>query len=215
MGDSPNLPPPHDGQPLDPDMSAYQPPHYLQRQAAQSRPLTPYRPRWQRQAWIYVAVIAVLVVGGLGIASAATAGPLIASMPPTSTADGSAAQSFTSSATQAPAATPTDTPPKPTATATAVPTATPTLVPTNTPVPPPPLICTDAGCSPWGYSFEAGNLIYSPPGNFCGYFNCIPSFWDQTNGYVMECQDSTYSHSGGVQGSCSHHGGNWRPLYAP
>ena len=79
---------------------------------------------------------------------------------------------------------------------------------------PPPLICTDAGCSPWGYNFEAGSYIYSPPGNFCSYFNCIPSFWNQTNGYVEECQDATYSHSGGRQGSCSYHGGNWRPLYS-
>lgn len=59
-----------------------------------------------------------------------------------------------------------------------------------------------------------GALIYSPPGNFCLYFNCIPSFWKSTNGYVDKCHDGTYSHSGGRQGACSYHGGEMRPLYA-
>lgn len=30
-----------------------------------------------------------------------------------------------------------------------------------------------------------------------------------------ECQDQTYSHSGGRSGSCSYHGGNWRALLQP
>jgi hypothetical protein len=59
-----------------------------------------------------------------------------------------------------------------------------------------------------------GNLIANPPGNFCAYFNCIPSFLNSTKGYVEECQDRTFSHSGGRSGSCSYHGGNWRPLYS-
>jgi hypothetical protein len=51
----------------------------------------------------------------------------------------------------------------------------------------------------------------------CDYFSCIPSFWQNTNGYVEECQDGEFSHSGGRSGSCScsYHGGTWRPLYAP
>jgi hypothetical protein len=57
-------------------------------------------------------------------------------------------------------------------------------------------------------------VIYSPPTNFCDYFNCIPSFWNSTNGYVEECVDGTYSHSGGRSGACSHHGGELRPLYS-
>jgi hypothetical protein len=44
-------------------------------------------------------------------------------------------------------------------------------------------------------------------------FDCIPSFWDSTNGFVMQCSDGLYSHSGGRSGSCSHHGGNRRALY--
>jgi len=96
---------------------------------------------------------------------------------------------------------------QPTSTVHSQPTNTPHAQPTKTP-------CADP-CNPWGYNFSCCNYIYSPPSNFCSYFNCIPSFWNQTNGYVEECQDATFSHSGGVSGSCSHHGGNWRPLYAP
>ena len=69
-------------------------------------------------------------------------------------------------------------------------------------------------CNPWGYNFTPGNLIYSPPGDFCGYFPCIPSFWNSTNGYVVECNDGDFSHSGGRSGACSYHGGEMRPLYS-
>jgi hypothetical protein len=100
------------------------------------------------------------------------------------------------------------------ATATIAPTPSPTAQPTAThaaptPTPPP---CADP-CNPWGYNFKPGKLIYSPPGAFCDYFNCIANFWNG-NGYVMECQDATFSKSGGISGSCSHHSGNWRPLYS-
>jgi len=57
-------------------------------------------------------------------------------------------------------------------------------------------------------------LIYNPPAAFCDYFPCIPSFWTSTNGYVEECVDGDFSHSGGRSGSCSYHGGNYRPLYS-
>lgn len=81
------------------------------------------------------------------------------------------------------------------------------------PPPPPPSTC-GAPPNPWGYNFCGGSLIYSPPSNFCSYFNCIASFWKSTLGYVDECNDGTYSHSGGRQGACSYHGGEMRPLYA-
>jgi hypothetical protein len=91
----------------------------------------------------------------------------------------------------------------------AAPTATPKLhspPPTATP-------CANP-CNPWGYNFSPpGNLIYSPPSAFCNYFHCIASFWNG-NGYVIECQDLTFSKSGGISGSCSHHGGDYRPLYS-
>lgn len=113
--------------------------------------------------------------------------------------------------------TPTPTPsPKPTPTPT--PTPAPPPPPPTPPAPPPPPPAANtcgAPANPWGYNFCGGNLIYSPPSDFCGYFNCIPSFWQHTLGYVDECQDGTYSHSGGRSGACSYHGGELRPLYSP
>src|SRR6202022_1431590 len=102
------------------------------------------------------------------------------------------------------------------------PAPTPTPIPASTlipatpapapPAPPPPNTC-GAPSNPWGYNFCGGNFIYSPPANFCSYFSCIPSFWKSTNGYVEQCADGMFSHSGGRQGSCSYHGGNRQPLY--
>ncbi len=83
---------------------------------------------------------------------------------------------------------------------TTAPTVTPTIGPGTT--------------NPWGYNFTCCQLIYSPPASFCSYFVCISSFWNGA-GYVMQCQDGMFSKSGGKSGSCSYHGGNWRPLYAP
>lgn len=105
--------------------------------------------------------------------------------------------------TRAPAPAPT---PKP---ATAAP-----VVATHAPAPPAANTC-GAPSNPWGYNFCGGNYIYSPPGTFCSYFNCIPSFWKSTNGYVEQCADGMFSHSGGRQGSCSYHRGNRQPLYGP
>jgi len=68
--------------------------------------------------------------------------------------------------------------------------------------------------NPWNYTFCAGQTIKSPPADLCRVFACIPSFWNQTRGYVMQCRDGLLSHSGGIRGSCSSHGGNSRPLYA-
>jgi hypothetical protein len=109
-------------------------------------------------------------------------------------------------------------------------TATPTPKPTTTPVattpaqvvatqtpPPPPPVANACGApsNPWRYNFcGTGSYIYSPPTTFCNYFSCISSFWKSTNGYVEECADNTFSHSGGRSGSCSSHGGNQQPLYS-
>jgi hypothetical protein len=118
----------------------------------------------------------------------------------------------------------------PSATATPVATPTPTPVPTPPPTPkpatpvpvaaapapaPPAANTCGAPANPWGYNLCGGNVISSPPSNFCSYFNCIPSFWKSTNGYVEQCTDGLYSHSGGRSGSCSYHGGNHQPLYGP
>jgi hypothetical protein len=41
---------------------------------------------------------------------------------------------------------------------------------------------------------------------FCDSHSCISNF-DNGNGSIVQCEDGTYSHSGGIQGACSHHGG--------
>jgi hypothetical protein len=70
--------------------------------------------------------------------------------------------------------------------------------------------------NPWCFSVAGGgSVIFNPPFDLCSWIDCIPSFWDSTNGYVIQCSDGEFSHSGGVSGSCSSHGGNWRPLYRP
>jgi hypothetical protein len=110
-----------------------------------------------------------------------------------------------------------------------LPTASPVATPQATPLPPPPPTAAPvvaapapappaanscgAPSNPWGYSFCAGTFISTPPPNFCSYFSCIPSFWKFTNGYVEQCKDGMYSHSGGRSGSCSSHHGNNQPLY--
>jgi hypothetical protein len=117
----------------------------------------------------------------------------------------------------------------PTATPSPTPTPTPRPTPTPTPKPAPtqppvkqsvqqqpaqqPAPATGVNGNPWGYDFNPGNCITDPPSAFCTYFNCIASFWNG-KGHVEECNDATYSKSGGISGSCSSHGGNWRSLYS-
>ncbi|HEV2891761.1 MAG TPA: hypothetical protein VGX28_15425 [Frankiaceae bacterium] len=132
-----------------------------------------------------------------------TAEPAVAAPPPTT----------------APAPRPTTAPPAPRPT-TARPAARPTRAQvvvratTRPPAPKPAVSTCGAAANPWGYNHcGRGSYISSPPSSFCSYFDCIPSFWESTNGYVMRCDDGMYSHSGGRQGSCSHHGGNDEPLY--
>jgi hypothetical protein len=72
-----------------------------------------------------------------------------------------------------------------------------------------------APANPFRYSFcTPGRLIYKPPSTFCRYFHCIAGFWASTKGYVAQCVDRTYSHSGGRSGACSHHRGVYRALRA-
>jgi hypothetical protein len=41
---------------------------------------------------------------------------------------------------------------------------------------------------------------------FCSTHACIGNF-DNGRGYIVQCADSEWSHSGGDQGACSDHGG--------
>lgn len=108
--------------------------------------------------------------------------------------------------------TPTPTPkPRPTPAPTATPTPTPEPVQQQVP-PPAAAPPTGVNGNPWGYDFSPGSYITDPPTDFCTYFNCIASFWKGA-GHVEECSDGAYSKSGGLTGSCSRHGGDYRPLY--
>jgi hypothetical protein len=46
----------------------------------------------------------------------------------------------------------------------------------------------------------------SSASGFCSTHACIPSF-DQGHGSIVQCADGMWSHSGGIQGACSGHGG--------
>ncbi len=100
---------------------------------------------------------------------------------------------------------------QPTPVLTQPPTPVPTPKPTPKPSPTP--TCQAVNNNPWCYNFSPGTYIYNPPVAFCVYFACIASFWNG-HGYVNECQDGDFSLSGGIRGDCSHHGGEWRPLYS-
>ena len=180
--------------------------------------------------------VATSAVAGLGVGGGPTATATAAGTP--SSAPSSAPNAPTAAApTPAPTARPAATlvpavtltlPPSPTAAlptlpvvaATPTPTQAPVTQPTPAPTAPPPSppptqapsnLC-GAPSNPWGYNFCGGGTISNPPSSFCNYFACIASFWRSTNGYVEQCSDGMYSHSGGVSGSCSSHGGNRRPL---
>lgn len=139
----------------------------------------------------------------------------LASTPTPTPTSGQAAFIISPTATQIPTPVPTH---KPTPT----PTPKPTLVPTHAPVPTQPPKPTSPPCqavngNPWCYNFVPGKLIYYPPSGFCNYFACIPTFYgsdDPGDGYIVECNDGSYSQSGGESGACSHHGGVMRPLYS-
>jgi hypothetical protein len=42
--------------------------------------------------------------------------------------------------------------------------------------------------------------------SFCNTHDCIPTFYDG-QGSIVQCVDGEWSHSGGIQGACSYHGG--------
>jgi hypothetical protein len=51
-----------------------------------------------------------------------------------------------------------------------------------------------------------GEPAYEPPPDFCDTHDCIPNFENGT-GYPTQCEDGTWSGSGGRPGACSWHGG--------
>ena len=67
--------------------------------------------------------------------------------------------------------------------------------------------------NPWAYNLCGGSLVDNPPPDFCVYFPCVVGFWKQTLGFIDQCRDGTYSHSGGTPGACSLDSGEARRLY--
>jgi hypothetical protein len=62
-----------------------------------------------------------------------------------------------------------------------------------------------------GSSFSPSPSPASPPApsgvsDFCSAHTCIPNFYNG-DGYIVQCQDGEWSHSGGEPGACSYHGG--------
>lgn len=171
----------------------------------------------RRRLWIVLSIVA-----GVLILSCVTCGIIGATAPktgdistPTPTQAAVLIATAVPTATQRPTTIPTATPtPSPTPTATMLPTATPTPKPVATQPKPTPTHCVGVNNNPWCYDFNPGNLIYSPPSAFCSYFTCVSTFWTATRGYVAECANGSYTHSGGVSGACSRDGGVSRTLYS-
>ncbi len=56
---------------------------------------------------------------------------------------------------------------------------------------------------------EVGSYSHAGDETFCKEHECIGEF-ETEDGYVAECADGSYSHSGGKSGACSDHGGETR-----
>lgn len=52
----------------------------------------------------------------------------------------------------------------------------------------------------------AGSSSHATDVEFCNTHGCIPNF-PNGNGYIVQCADGEWSHSGGLSGACSYHGG--------
>jgi hypothetical protein len=95
---------------------------------------------------------------------------------------------------------------------------TPTPIPTVAPVQqatPTPTPERGVNNNPWGYNFDPGQLIYNPPAQFCSYFKCARDFsWQWVHGYVVECNDLSFSRTGGTRFACAWDDGVKRKLYA-
>ncbi|MBA2677715.1 MAG: hypothetical protein H0U76_04870 [Ktedonobacteraceae bacterium] len=117
--------------------------------------------------------------------------------------------------------TPTPIPPTPTPRPTPIPqpTQAPAPQPTQAPAPQPTQAPATTGVNgnPWGYDFNSsGTILTAPNAEFCNgkYFRCVTTFWTKTSGYVVQCNNGLFSHSGGVRSACSHDGGEGQALYS-
>jgi hypothetical protein len=62
-------------------------------------------------------------------------------------------------------------------------------------------------------SADSSSSSSSSSTDFCTTHDCIDSFYEGT-GYIVQCNDGMWSHSGGLQGACSYHGGESDNVYS-
>jgi hypothetical protein len=175
-------------------------------------------PKTKRAGWGYVGLFAcMLAVAVTGCASTATSSPVGAGTPLVATSDTSQTSTtdLSSPSLDAPA---TSAPPTSALPSTAPPATSaaplPKPVTTTDAAAPKPSLC-GAPVNPFGYNFcGRGGYIYgASPARVCSYFNCIANF-GVSKGYMIECNDRTYSTAGGRKGACSDHTGVLRPVYS-
>jgi hypothetical protein len=190
------------------------------------------RPDWsvrRRGAITALTAVLVVVIGATNNHQPTATTQLSPAKSSSLTSVSSGSPSASTSATALPAP-PSTTPPKsstptvaavlapaPTTHATPPPPAPTTQAPQpqpSTKAPPPKPSTCGAPSNPYGYNFcGVGGFVTSPPGDICSYFDCINNFGNG-HGYMVECNDGTYSMSGGISGACSYHKGEDRPVYS-
>jgi len=84
---------------------------------------------------------------------------------------------------------------------------TPAPVQTTTQAPAsPPTTPTTQAQPPPSPTEDVGSSSHAGDAQFCSSHKCIGDFTGE-GGTIVRCSDGTYSHAGGISGSCSHHGG--------
>lgn len=71
---------------------------------------------------------------------------------------------------------------------------------------PDPELSEGRGSESEGGEDEIGSYTHAGDAEFCNLHECIGDF-EGEDGYVVECEDGSYSHAGGISGACSDHGG--------
>lgn len=185
------------------------------------------RPPKKRRKWPWITagvVFVFLVIAGIAGANSPKPTPAAIASPKRATATTAATASTATASTQpttttplSPTAMPTTAsvpaivPPQPPPAVTASPPVV--VAPVQPPSqPPPPANLCGAPQNPYGYNYcGRGANVSNPPNDVCTYFSCIANF-PNGKGYMEECRDGTVSKSGGIQGSCSKHGGDQRAI---
>ncbi len=57
-----------------------------------------------------------------------------------------------------------------------------------------------------GEQDEVGSSSHATDAQFCQEHDCIGNF-ESEPGTIVECEDGSFSHAGGISGACSDHGG--------